>query len=266
MSESEFTIDSISVLLIEPSSMQRKIIMGFLGDIGVKNIEHFESGREALAEMAKIGPDLVISALYLPDITGTDVIETMRAEKNLQDIPFMLISSETSFRVLDPIRQAGVIAILPKPFDIAQLRQALLSTINYLDPGELETRTFASEELNVLVVDDSLTARKHISRVLKNMGIEQLTEARNGVEAMALINENFYDLIVTDYNMPEMDGQELVKRVRGGSNQASIPILMVSSEEDDSRLAAVQQAGVSAICDKPFESDTVKKLIEGMIN
>ena len=258
-------INQIAVLLVEPSTSQGKIIEKYLRDLGVETLSTVTAGGQALDFMRAGAPDLVVSAMHLPDMTGTELVQTMRSEEGLAEIPFMLISSETHYRYLEPIRQAGVIALLPKPFTPEQLRAAMQSTLQYLDPGELETRDFSGEELRVLVVDDSSTARRHICRVLGNMGIENITQASNGVEALALIRDNFYDLVVTDYNMPQMDGQELVEHIRTQSNQASIPVLMVSSESDDSRIAAVQRAGVSAICDKPFEAGTVKQLIEGML-
>jgi two-component system chemotaxis response regulator CheY len=79
---------------------------------------------------------------------------------------------------------------------------------------------------------------------------------------MELLDQNFFDLIVTDYNMPEMDGEALVNHIRANSNQSSIPIIMVTSEENENRLAAVQQAGVSAICDKPFEPGNIRTLLQ----
>lgn len=259
------TIDQISVLLVEPSNAQRRIIESLLKQVGIIGVIHVKNGKQALAELHTDLPDLVISAMHLEDMTGTELVQTMRMDSDFNDVPFMLISSETHYRYLEPIRQAGVIAILPKPFELEQLRRAIKSTLQYIDPGELNTRHFASEELNVLVVDDSFTARRHIVRVLSNMGIENLSEAKNGVEAVEMINNNYYDLIVTDYNMPEMDGKELVEHIRNQSSQASIPILMVSSEADQSRLAAVQQVGVSAICDKPFEADTVKAILQKIV-
>ncbi|HHH48717.1 MAG TPA: response regulator [Gammaproteobacteria bacterium] len=263
---SRLSIDTISVLLVEPSSAQSRIIENHLRTLGVLILFRVKTAGEALREMRAATPDLVISAMHLADMTGAELVQAMRAEEPLAEVPFMLISSETHYRYLEPIRQAGVIALLPKPFTPEQLQAALQSTLNYLDPGELAARDFASEELKVLVVDDSSTARRHISRVLRNMGIEDITTATNGVEALAIIADNFFDLVVTDYNMPQMNGKELVEQIRESSTQASIPVLMVSSESDDSRIAAVQQAGVSAICDKPFESGTVKRLIEGMLN
>jgi two-component system chemotaxis response regulator CheY len=263
-SEQHITLDQLHVLLVEPSSTQQRIIINHLNGFGMMAIDRVATGRAALETLNPDLHDLIISAMHLQDMTGTELVQNMRMDERLRDIPFMLVSSETDFRYLEPIRQAGVIAILPKPYEIEQLRRALYSTVHYLDPTTLDTKEIAAEDLNVLVVDDSFTARNHIKRVLSNMGIQRITEAKNGKEAVNIIAEHFFDLIVTDYNMPEMDGKQLVEHIRSHSNQTSIPVLMVSSESDDSRLAAVQQAGVSAICDKPFETDTVRELLRKM--
>jgi len=154
-----------------------------------------------------------------------------------------------------------VMAILPKPFETEQLQKALYTTLDFLEPQNVELEDGFVEDLYVLVVDDSLTARNHIKKTLLGIGIENITEAKNGREAMELVKSNFFDLIVTDYNMPEMDGKALVDFVRNESNQAGIPILMVTSESNASQISAVQQAGVSAMCDKPFEIGNVRELI-----
>jgi two-component system chemotaxis response regulator CheY len=261
----KLNVDHIYVLLVEPSSVQQKLINKYLGEIGIGDRTWVRTGAEALISMRKDNPDLVISAMHLEDMTGTDLVQAMRKDERLQSIPFMLISSETHYRYLEPIRQAGVIAILPKPFSFEQLRKAIDSTLYYLDPGNVGSKNVCSDELKVLVVDDSPLARKHISRVLNNMGIENITTAENGAQALEFVSRNFFDLIVTDYNMPQMDGGELVEQVRSGTAQASVPIIMVSSETDESRLAAVEQSGVSAICDKPFDAETVKQLIEKIV-
>ena len=250
---------------MEDGSTQQRIIVNHLNGFGVMAIDRVATGTAALEALNPDLHDLIISAMHLQDMTGTELVQNMRMDERLREIPFMLVSSETHFRYLEPIRQAGVIAILPKPYDIEQLRRALYSTVHYLDPTALDTRQIEAEDLNVLVVDDSFTARNHIKRVLSNMGIQRITEAKNGKEAVSILADRFFDLIVTDYNMPEMDGKQLVEYIRSKSNQTSIPVLMVSSESDNSRLAAVQQAGVSAICDKPFEPETVRELLLKML-
>ncbi|MCU7833988.1 MAG: response regulator [gamma proteobacterium symbiont of Taylorina sp.] len=265
MLETTLTISDLVILVVEPSKVQARIIQNHFQDAQVGSIQVAHSGAQALEVLSHNPPDLVVSSLYLPDMTGTELVISMRNDEQLEKVPFMLISSETSFEQLDPIRQAGVVAILPKPFVLEDLKRALYNTLDFINPCVNDTDSLNFNELHVLVVDDSAMARKHIKRVLSNMGINSFVEAVNGKEAIPLIENNFFDLIVTDYNMPEMDGEELTRYIRGKSTQSTIPILMVTSENDDNRLAAVQQSGVSGICDKPFEPDTVKAYLKNIM-
>jgi two-component system chemotaxis response regulator CheY len=260
------SIESLCILLVEPSKAQHKIIEGYFHELGVGQVIWVQTASEALDALSQRRVDLVVSAMHLPDMTGTELLENIRRGDLKPDIPYMLISSETHYRYLEPIRQAGAIAILPKPFELEQLRTALYATLDYFDPGELATASVAHEDINLLLVDDSSLSRRHLRNILTAMGIVNIHEAENGQEAFELVKENYYDLIVTDLYMPEMDGKEFVEHVRQESSQASVPILMVSSEQDSSRLAVVQQAGVSAVCDKPFETATIKQLIENLID
>ena len=258
---SSMNMSELSILLIEPSSTQRKIILSHLQKEGVANIDGVATGEEAMDVISHYPPDLVISAMYLPDTTATDLLEKIRQTESIKDINFMLVSSETNIQALEPIRQAGVVAILPKPFVHEDLRRALRTTVDYIDPEEIELENYDVAELRVLVVDDSLTARNHIKRVLANLGIQQIETANNGVEAAQILSSTEFDLIVTDLNMPEMDGQQLTEFVRNEMGNTYIPILMVTSEHDEARLGKVQQVGVSAIIDKPFEPQAVREIL-----
>jgi two-component system chemotaxis response regulator CheY len=254
------------VYLVEPSAMQGKIIASLLAKLDVINIQQFATGEEALAQLRESEPGVVISALYLPDMSGTDLVQAMRNDPQLQHVPFVLVSSETRPQVLDPVRQSGVCGILPKPFTEMQLRKVLRATLDYLDQDEsLEESGIDLENLRVLVVDDSPSARRFIRRVLENLGVKHFLEAENGCAAVAILADQAVDLVVTDYNMPEMDGKALVDYVRTQSWQSSVPVLMVTSESDQGRLAAVEEAGVSGICDKPFEPEVVKSLLKKML-
>ncbi len=265
MSAKNISIPGLLVMLVEPSPTQQRIVQQRLAELGIQDSIVVENGSEALAKMLRQQPDLVISALYLPDMTGTELVYAMREESLLQDTAFMLVSSETRIRYLEPIRQAGAIAILPKPFTNEELKVAISATVDFLAPDAIHLANYDPESVEVLIVDDSALSRKHIRRVLSAMGLERFTEAEDGTEAMALLEERYFDLVVTDYNMPNMDGKELIDQIRNSETQSSIPVLMVTSERDENRLAAIQQAGVSAICDKPFEPSTLKRLIEQIL-
>ena len=262
----ENNLSTLYILLVEPSRSQRKIITLQFEDLGVQNFSEVENGGDALDIIETDSPDLVISSMHLPDMTGRDLVLEMRANPGTEDIPFMLISTETSFQELEPIKQAGASAILPKPFHANDLKKALLTTMDWINPDQIDLTDEILQTMKVLVVDDSALARKMIVNTLKKMGMCNFIEAEDGKEAMQVIQDKEFDLIISDYNMPKVDGHQLLRFIRTESNQPHVPVLMVTTEGDESKLQAIQQEGVSAIVDKPFDTTTVKQLIEAVFN
>lgn len=261
---STLTSSDLNILLVEPSAMQRKIIRTELEAEQVRNIDEAESVTDAKNRITVIRPDLVISALHFEDGTAVDLLDSIRENAETSDLPFMLISSETRRNELEHFKQSGVVAILPKPFGHGHLATALNSTIDLLSNDELELEYYDITSLRVLVVDDSAMARKIVRKVLENLGIENITEAADGSEALTLLPEGF-DLIITDYNMPEVNGLELTEMVRASNEFAHLPILMVTSEANQAHLQNVAKAGVNAMTDKPFEPATVKQLLLNLL-
>lgn len=255
------SLADLAVLLVEPSSMQAHLVSRMLTNQGVRKVTVVDTAHDALAALQAVSANtVVVSSLYLPDLAGTELIAAMRADPELESVPFILVSSETRPQVLEPVRQSGACSIVAKPFTEQQLSRALFAAADYLNPPD-DLDLTEVENLRVLVVDDSLASRRHLRRLLEELGIERISEAVNGKEAVALLQEAMVDLVITDYNMPEMDGRELTEYIRTQSWQASVPVLMVTSEQNMGRLAAVERAGVSAICDKPFEAGSIRKLI-----
>lgn len=255
-------VNTLSVYLVEPSAVQAKFIAGELKSVGVARIKIFESALDVLREMKQARPSVVISALYLPDMSGTELVYAMRDDPDLADVAFILISSETRPQVLEPVRQSGACGILPKPFNDRQLKKVLSTTLDYLlTDDSLSSEHVELEDLNVLVVDDSKTSRNYVRHVFENLGVKHFIEAENGLEAVRIMESTLVDLVITDYNMPEMDGQALVSHIRNKSWQNSVPILMVTSEQNQNRLAGLEELGVSGICDKPFVPEVIKPLL-----
>jgi two-component system chemotaxis response regulator CheY len=254
-------LSTLHIYLVEPSHTQQIIIGQYLAEAGIVDIKRMSSGNEALSALKHSLPDLILSAMYLPDMTGVDLVNAIRRDNASYDMAFLLVSSETNIKYLEPIRQAGAIAILPKPFTLSELMTSLKATIDYLHPQKLEFKHIDLADLQVLIVDDSDFSRKFISRIFSDVGIENIVLAENGKQALAICNQQYFDLIVTDYNMPEMDGLQLIKHIRANEEKRFIPILMVTSEQNKNRLAAVEHAGVSALLDKPFEPELIKQLV-----
>jgi len=259
-------LSDLDVFLVEPSHTQQLIITQYLNACGIESVTCVTCGSEMLAHFKKAKPDLIISSMYLPDMTGADLIHEIRNDVRSYDMAFILISSETNIKYLEPIRQAGAIAMLPKPFSLSELETALAASLDYLNPEKADIEHFDIEDIRVLLVDDSEFSRNFIRKVLNNIGIEHINCAANGKEALQLYQQYYFDLVITDFNMPEMDGIELVKAIRSDRQRIStVPILMVTSEQNRNRLAAFEKAGVSAVLDKPFEPTSIKRLIAQLL-
>lgn len=253
--------NELSLLILEPSATQQKIISNSLKAEGIRSIETASSLAEGKEIILRHKPDLIASALHFEDGNALELLREIKADNKLNDIQFMLVSSECRREQLEEFRQSGVVAILPKPFTAEHLGKALNATIDLLSHEELDLTHFDVQDLRVLVVDDSPLARKVIMRTIGNLGIQQITQACDGEEAISLLEQQMFDLVITDYNMPSVDGLGLTQFIRKQSQQSHIPILMVSSEANDTHLANVSQAGVNALCDKPFEPTLVKQIL-----
>ena len=114
--------------------------------------------------------------------------------------------------------------------------------------------------MKVLIVDDSKAMRMIVRRSLTQAGFTNLQaiEANNGVEALQVIYEQSPDLILSDWNMPEMNGLDFVKSIRAEPRFGSIPILMVTTETEADQMCAALEAGANEYVIKPFTDETIE--------
>ncbi|CAD7288806.1 MULTISPECIES: chemotaxis response regulator CheY [Campylobacter] len=120
--------------------------------------------------------------------------------------------------------------------------------------------------MKILVVDDSSTMRRIIKNTLQRLGHEEVLEAEHGVEAWALLGQHpDVQVLVTDWNMPEMNGLELVKKVRAESKYADMPIIMVTTEGGKAEVITALKAGVNNYIVKPFTPQVLKEKLEDVL-
>ncbi len=113
---------------------------------------------------------------------------------------------------------------------------------------------------SVLAVDDSKTMRDMVSFTLRGAGY-QVVEADNGVNALKALHGQKVDVIITDVNMPEMDGITLVKRIRGLPQHAGTPVLILTTESDQSKKDEGRAAGATGWIVKPFSPDKLLQIV-----
>jgi two-component system chemotaxis response regulator CheY len=114
--------------------------------------------------------------------------------------------------------------------------------------------------MKVLVVDDSGVMRKIISRSLGACGVNDIEEAADGREGMEVFSSASFDLVITDWNMPEMSGLELLKAIR--SSGSTVPVIMVTTEAEKEKVVEAIQAGVTDYLCKPFEQDELRDKLD----
>jgi len=122
--------------------------------------------------------------------------------------------------------------------------------------------------INILIVDDSKIIRGVISKTLHLSGIEigTIYEAGNGKEALEVLRNNWVDLILTDINMPEMNGIELIDEICKDEILRTIPIAIISTEGSQTRVEELKSKGVKAYLRKPFTPESLRNMIIELLN
>lgn len=119
--------------------------------------------------------------------------------------------------------------------------------------------------MKILLVDDSPTMRRILQNSLKHLGYEDISEAENGRDALSMLHADQYNFIVTDWNMPEMDGLTFVKTLKEESEFAAIPILMVTTRSQQEDVIEAMRAGVNNYVIKPFTPQVLKQKIDAIL-
>ncbi|MBI1823099.1 MAG: chemotaxis response regulator CheY [Nitrospirae bacterium] len=116
--------------------------------------------------------------------------------------------------------------------------------------------------IKILIVDDMSTMRRIVKNALKQIGFSNMEEAEDGNTALAKLRAESFNFVVSDWNMPNMTGLDLLKAIRADASLKSLPVLMVTAEAKQENIVEAVQAGVSNYIVKPFTADTLKEKID----
>lgn len=118
------------------------------------------------------------------------------------------------------------------------------------------------KNMKILIVDDFSTMRRIIKNLLRDLGFNNTQEADDGLTALPILQSGSFDFLVTDWNMPGMQGIDLLKEVRKDAALATLPVLMVTAESKREQIVEAAQAGVNGYIVKPFTAQTLKEKID----
>lgn len=116
----------------------------------------------------------------------------------------------------------------------------------------------------ILVIDDMVTMRKIVTKACKDLGFTQFVDAADGALGWQALNDakGTVGLVISDWNMPNCTGLELLKRVRGDKRYAGLPFVLVTAEAEQTQIVDAIKAGVSGYVVKPFTAETLKTMLE----
>ena len=120
------------------------------------------------------------------------------------------------------------------------------------------------EKIKVLVVDDMATSRGLITRAMDEMGIARYSWEKNGADALNTLSNNLFHLVISDYNMPQMDGLELLKKLRSNPNSRRTGFILITGTKDPSVIKRGKELGMNNYIEKPFTTQSLKTCIEAI--
>jgi two-component system chemotaxis response regulator CheY len=118
------------------------------------------------------------------------------------------------------------------------------------------------KNMKVLVVDDFSTMRRIIKNLLRDLGFTNISEADDGSTALPMLKDGSFDFVVTDWNMPGMQGIDLLRAIRADAKLSHIPVLMVTAEAKKEQIVMAAQAGVNGYIVKPFTAATLNTKLD----
>jgi two-component system chemotaxis response regulator CheY len=122
---------------------------------------------------------------------------------------------------------------------------------------ELEQRSMPDKDIKFLVVDDFSTMRRIVRNLLKELGFSNVHEAEDGVDALAKLRGGEFQFVISDWNMPNMTGFELLRMIRSDAQLKTLPVLLITAEARKDNIIAAAQAGASGYIVKPFTAATL---------
>ena len=120
------------------------------------------------------------------------------------------------------------------------------------------------QNMKILTVDDFSTMRRIIRNMLRQLGYTNVVEAEDGAEALSLLQREKVDFVISDWNMPHMNGLDLLKAIRADANLKPLPVLLVTAEALKENVVEALKAGVNNYVVKPFTAETLKEKIDAI--
>jgi CheY-like chemotaxis protein/class 3 adenylate cyclase len=239
------------IVLADDSPMIHRHTVPILEEEGYQVVSAVD-GAEAVRKTAELLPDLVISDVEMPELDGYQVCQAIKGGERTAHIPVLICSSLGEAADLERGFDVGADDYVVKPV----IAEELLTRVRQLFAGTMP----ASRE-RILVVDDSPAQRHYVADCLARQGFE-ISTAENGRVGLDKVRALRPALVLSDYEMPEMTGFELVHALRRDPETRNTPVIMLTARDSKRDMAQMRAAGASAYLVKPFAQDKCIATVE----
>ena len=251
---------SSKVLLVEPSKLQGMMIGNQLKSLGIADVKLALSGTDAFEQFSKGGFKAIVCSQNLPDCSGIELAQKIKATPSGKGISFILITSNID-NEMESLAANVDFKILRKPFTPEQLQ----STLPVNAPSVSQPTVFQPTTKTVLLVDDSSFARRRMLGILKTMGFDDVVEAVDGAKGLALAQTRPFLFVVSDFHMPILDGKGFVESLSQDPKLKNLPVLLITSEPDSFLLDPIRNLKSCRILSKSAEASALKMEISKFI-
>ncbi len=243
------------ILIVDDSAIIRKALTKQM-EVYHAQITQAEDGEEAWKAALHADFDLIISDVEMPKLDGFGLCRRLKSNVQTRGIPVIILSSLDSDKDIEQGFNLGAAAYVSKAEAHLQLNETIEKVLK---------QSRFSRSRTILAVDDSPTIRRLVTKALEESGFQVMT-AENGKQAFTRIRERRPDLIISDINMPEMDGIELCKKIHADPSLAAIPFVIMSANSDRAIMRRLLSWGASGYLVKPFNLDQIVITVERLLS
>lgn len=251
---SSLTSGKKTILYADDTKFFHNVVVPPLLEEGYEMVEAWD-GKEALDIFQKRRVDMIITDVEMPNMDGFSLCRSVKKDLGRAEVPVLIVTSLDSEADVGKGFESGADDYITKPVVVPELVSRVRRMLN-------TGQTLRPEK--IIVVDDSSFIRNTICQSLRAQGFH-VDEAGNGEEALGKILSCSYALVVTDYNMPVMDGYELCLNIRQSKKVSDLPIIMVSDRESKAKLVKIRSTGVQACISKPFTAERLIAEVERIL-
>ena len=245
-----------TILLVDDSTVIHSFVEAALQGCGYTLLHAFD-GLQGLDAVRAQVPDLVISDLDMPNLDGFGMCRRLRQDPLTQAVPILILSARGKGVDVDHSFDVGANDFLSKPVSENEFVSRVEQMLSARRSGEHRRE-------QILVVDDSPTHRAVITQALAQQGFVVL-RAADGQEALSLLDHATPDLVITDSEMPQLDGRQLTRELKSRPRFQHVPVVMLTAADSPLNRIKSKQAGIAAYLTKPFVPDKLVALVERLL-